>query len=114
MFYCSIIFNRFNRNQLRLKQLIPVEHDLIDNIFFNSLEYATYSGNIIFLLTDHLPNVLSIDSIHPLPLNKEIYKRDFSKLNEEALISDFQQIDWPNMFHGMDDINDNYTVLLYN
>ena len=52
------------------------------------------------------PNFLSIDSIHLLPLNKEIYKRDFSKLNEEALISNFQQIDWSNMFHGMDNIND--------
>ena len=42
---------------------------LIDNIFFNVLECSTYSVNILYSLTDHLPNCLSIDSIHPFPLN---------------------------------------------
>ena len=79
---------------------------LIDNIFFNSLENVTYSGNIVFPLTDHLPNFLSIDSIQPLPSNDRQFKRDFLKPYEEALISDFQHIDWPNLFHGMDNIND--------
>ena len=29
---------------------------LIDNIFFNSLEHHIVSGNIVYDLTDHLPN----------------------------------------------------------
>ena len=31
---------------------------LIDHIYFNSLEYTTCSGNIVYPLTDHLPNFL--------------------------------------------------------
>ena len=37
----------------------PITHHsatLIDNIFFNSLENHTVSGNLIYDLTDHLPN----------------------------------------------------------
>ena len=38
---------------------------LIDNIFFNSLEHFTISGNIIYDLTDHLPNFLIINKFPP-------------------------------------------------
>ena len=31
---------------------------LIDNIFFNSLEHFTISGNLAYDITDHLPNFL--------------------------------------------------------
>ena len=59
---------------------------LIDNIFFNSLEYLTYSGNIFHDLSDHLPNFLIIDSIQSQP-NKITYTRDYSNLNKQALIN---------------------------
>ena len=85
---------------------------LIDNIFFNSLEFATYSGNILYSLTDHLPNLLSIDSIHPLPLNKQSFVRDFSRFNKESLLSDFQRIDWHNLFFGKDNINAIFSCFL--
>ena len=35
---------------------------LIDHIFFNSLEYYTVSGNIIYDISDHLPNFVLIDN----------------------------------------------------
>ena len=62
---------------------------LIDNIFFNSLEHFTISGNIIYDLTDHLPNFLIIiNKFSTLSTNVKIYKRDFSKLNESAMINE--------------------------
>jgi hypothetical protein len=33
---------------------------LIDNIFFNSIEHISISGNIVYDLSDHLPNFLLI------------------------------------------------------
>jgi hypothetical protein len=33
---------------------------LIDNIFLNSIEHFTISGNLVYDLTDHLPNFLII------------------------------------------------------
>ena len=82
---------------------------LIDNIFFNSLEFATYRGNILYSLTDHLRNFLSIDSIHPLPLKKQSFVGDFSRFNKESLLSDFQRVDWHNLFLGKDNITDTFS-----
>ena len=67
---------------------------LIDNIFFNSLEYFTISGNIIYDIPDHLPNFLILDKFSTLPSNVKLYKRDYSTFNQQELINEFQSIDW--------------------
>jgi hypothetical protein len=71
---------------------------LIDNIFFNSVEHFLIGGNIVYDLTDHLPNVLIINRYSLLPSNVKIYKRDCSKLDGAALVNDIQTIDWDNAF----------------
>ena len=49
----------------------------VDNIFFNSLEHLTLSGNIVYDLTyHHLPNFLIVKKFTSLPNNVKIYKRD--------------------------------------
>jgi hypothetical protein len=67
---------------------------LIDNIFFNSLEHLVISGNLIYDLTDHLPNFLIINKYSTLPNNITMFKREYSKFNESALIVEVQSIDW--------------------
>lgn len=71
---------------------------LIDNIFFNSLEHFAISGNIIYDLTDHLPNFLIINKFSSLPTNVKIFKRDYSHLDEFALIYEVQSFDWDELF----------------
>jgi hypothetical protein len=44
---------------------------LIDNIFLNSIEYDTMSGNLLTDITDHLPNFLIINRIGTF--KKEIF-----------------------------------------
>ena len=58
---------------------------LIDNIFFNSLEYQSDSGNILIELSDHLIQFLIIEGFVKEKFNPEInlYKRDFSHFNEK-------------------------------
>ena len=54
---------------------------LIDNIFLNSLEYITTSGNILRELSDHLVQFLILEGFskeRSLP-DTNIYKRDMSK-----------------------------------
>ena len=34
---------------------------LIHNIFFNSIDFHTVSGNVVYDLSDHLPNFLIIN-----------------------------------------------------
>ena len=53
---------------------------LIDNIFFNSLEHLTLSGNIVSDISDHLPNFLIINKISELPnSNLNLFKRNYSR-----------------------------------
>ena len=67
---------------------------LIDKIFFNSLEHFAISGNIIYNIADHLANFLIIDKFSTLSTKIRIYKRDYSKLNEQALVNEVQSVDW--------------------
>ena len=71
---------------------------LIDNIFFNSLEYSVISGNIVYDLTDHLPNFLIINKYEPLSANISKTIRDFSKLNKPDLMNELNSINWPDVF----------------
>ena len=71
---------------------------LIDNIFFNSLEHFTISGNIAYDLTDHLANFLIFNKFDSLPSGVKLFRRDYSTLNQQALISEIQLIDWQQVF----------------
>ena len=61
---------------------------LIDNIFLNSLEHHSVSGNIVHDLTDHLPNFLIINKFSHLPSKAKIFKRDHSHFNDSALVDE--------------------------
>ena len=67
--------------------------------FFNSLEHLTLSGNIIYDLTDHLPNFLIIKKFTSLPNKVRFYKRDYSNFDESALIQDIHSVDWEDVLH---------------
>ena len=71
---------------------------MIDNIFFNSIEHFTISGNIVYDLTVYLPNFINFSNFGSLPSNIKIYTRDYSKFNETALIEEVQLIEWHTVF----------------
>ena len=80
---------------------------LIDNIFLNSKrETFTISGNIIYDLTDHLPNFLIIKNYSCLPNDIKLYKRDFSNFNEAAFIQECQFVNWEEVVTTFSDVND--------
>ena len=77
---------------------------MIDNIFFNSVEYQTVSGNLLHDLTDHLPNFLIIERFVFSMHKEKSYKRDYSNnYNEEAFLNEFSSTDWYNLLHGLSD-----------
>ena len=57
---------------------------LIDNIFFNSLDYHSHSGNILFELSDHLTQFLILEGyVKERTLQDlKIFKKDFKNFNE--------------------------------
>ena len=66
---------------------------LIDNIFFNSLDYHSYSGNILFELSDHLSQFVILEGYvkERSLLDVKITKKDFKNFNnrefEEVVIN---------------------------
>ena len=52
------------------------------------------SGNLCYDLTDHLPNFLIVSRLSSLPASTKVFRRNYSNLDREILISDIQSIDW--------------------
>ena len=71
-------FNFFQPRILQPTRTTDHSATSIDNIFLNSLEHLVISGNIVYDLTDHLPNFLIMDKFTTLPQKVNLYKRDFS------------------------------------
>ena len=83
----------FNPHILQPTRAIHHSATLIDDIFFNFIVHHTVSGNIIYQLTDHLPNFLVINKFSTLPKNFRITKRDYYHYNEQKLREDIQRVD---------------------
>ena len=72
---------------------------LIDNIFFNSLEYQSISGNLFIEISDHLIQFLILQGFvkeRSLPLNN-LYRRDFTNFNEREFKEKILEMNWDNI-----------------
>ena len=69
---------------------------LIDNIFFNSLEYESHSGNLLIEIADHLIQFLILDGfVHERILPKlNIFKRDFSNFVRHEFDKTISKYNW--------------------
>ena len=86
---------------------------IIENIFFNSFEFTTLSGNITHSISDHLIQFVILgDFITPKPLPKtNLYKRNFDKFDNNKLKEDFGKIDWINeILKNGNDINEIFDI----
>ena len=105
----SHFFTPFVLQPTRLKS-----KTLIDNIFLNSLEYVSKSGNLLYELSDHLLQFLIHDGFAEKTKLPEcnIYKRDKSKFNER----EFEEVvingtDWDSVCAG--GLNSFYDEILF-
>ena len=72
---------------------------LIDNIFFNSIEYSSYSGNILIEISDHLMQFLIIEGFVKDKAIPEInlYKRNLKNMNDDEFSRAVYDMDWVNI-----------------
>jgi len=75
---------------------------LINNIFVNSNEFFSISGNLVCDLTDHLSNFLFLNTLSWTTNSGVRYTRDYSNLVQEDLPLDVQAIEWENIFKEND------------
>ena len=85
---------------------------LIDNIFFNSIDHATVSGNILYDLSDHLPNFLLINKLDTKSQKLPTYRRDFTKLKEPELLHELNSIDWEQLLPEESSVHTNFDIFL--
>ena len=68
-------------------------HSLIDNIFINTLEYETVSGNLVDSVSDHLPNFVFLANGKVMKGKDRNLVRDYRSFNSEKYIADFNNLD---------------------
>ena len=67
---------------------------LTDNIFFNSIEHITISaGNVVYDLSDHLPNFIILNRFSDVSSNTKLYRRDYSNFNQSVFLDDVRSVD---------------------
>ena len=72
---------------------------LIDNVFFNSLEYQSVSGNLLIEISDHLIQFLILEGFtkeRSLP-ETNLFKRDFRNFNEREFEETVLKMNWENI-----------------
>ena len=86
-FYNTICPDFFTSLVLQPSSVTDKSKALINNIFFNSFEFTTLSGNITHSTSGHLMQfVILEDFITPKPLPKtNLYKRNFDKFDNNRL-----------------------------
>ena len=73
-----------------------ISKTLIDNIFINSIEYSSYSGNITIQLSDHLFQFVILKGFFKDLLRKRlnIYERNFKHFNEREFGDLLNRMGW--------------------
>ena len=94
--FSSYFFSPFVLQPTRLRS-----KTLIDNIFFNSLEYSSVSGNLLYELSDHLTQFLILEGFAKERSMPEIniFKRNYIFFHEaefEEMV--IKGIDWEEIF----------------
>jgi hypothetical protein len=64
------------------------------------------SGNLLYDISDHLPNFLIINKYSTLPKNFEMYKRCYSKMNQADFVSEVHLLNWNDILPHNNNVND--------
>ena len=97
-FINTIVSYDFLPNILQPTRITDHTATLIDNIFFNSNELFSISGNLLFCdLKDHLPIFLFLNTLSWTSNNGTRYTRDYSNRIQEDLVPYVQAIEWENL-----------------
>ena len=87
---------------------------LIDNIFSNVIHPDIISGNLTATISNHLPQCVIIPNMFGnIPGNKSnIYKKDWSKFEQENFILDYFSVDWE-VALKIDEVNADNSTKIY-
>ena len=81
---------------------------LIYNIFINTLEYETVSGNLIDSISDHPLNFAFVANATVMKVKDRIVVRDYRSFNSEKYIEDFNNLDLESNINDVNTIDKKY------
>lgn len=111
-FYENMTSYFFSPFILQPTRITPHSKTLIDNIFFNALEFQTFSGNLTVEISDHLIQFLVLTDfqkyVSSYPQN--VYKRDYNFFIQDEFQNELLNVNWKNIVtsHNTFDENFNY------
>ena len=87
---------------------------LIDNIFTNSVDENSISGNLECCISDHLAQFLIFPSQRVLKQNNHRkYKRSYTNLDAKKFKDELQSIDWTTaLANNKNDVNQSLEIFL--
>ena len=98
----------------------PTSKTLIDNIFINSIEYKSTSGNITIQISDHLIQFVLLEGFYKelIPRNLNLYERNYKDFNEREFSESLNIMNWDKLlcFNANDanlSLNQLYTNINY-
>ena len=105
-FYDILSSNFFARYILQPTRLAKNSKTVIDNIFLNSVEFNTFSGNLTSQILDHIPQFLILkDFYHKTLINSNnVFERNYRFFNHDEFKNDLKDIPWDNILSS-DDIS---------
>ena len=73
-----------------------ISNTLLDNIFINSVEYLTRSGNLTIQIADYLFQFVLLESFFKdlFPKKVKLYERDFKNSVDREFNVDLSKINW--------------------
>ena len=73
-----------------------VSKTLIDNIFLNTIEYPSYSGNLTIQISDHLCQFVILEGFYKelVPKKINLYERNFKNFDELGFEETLRNSDW--------------------
>ena len=80
---------------------------IIDNIFFNTLEFDTLTGNLLTKSSDHFPQFLVVKNAAVDYKNCSVFQHDYSNFSEHLFLDDFKKLPWEDI---VDNQNSNINV----
>ena len=85
---------------------------LIDNIFFNNNAVHCTSGNLLYSLSDHLPNFIFINKMdYKISPKTDVFTRDMSKFNQEKFNKSLKNPSLTDTIEKTNDTNKKYEIL---
>lgn len=85
-------------------RITTVTSTLIDNIFSNS-QHINKAGNIIFKISDHLPQFILINSTKSPSCQTPVFKRKWSSFKKEDFVLDYLNIDWNKILKPLEEVD---------